>query len=85
MPFLADRAAIGCGLRVLTDCSGVTGLCETGDELEVDFQAGRFINYTRDIRRDYPPLPESLRELVALGGNTGWLKRWWQQQSAQRG
>ncbi len=85
IPFLAYRAAIGCGLRVLTDCSGVTGLCETGDELEVDFQAGRFINYTRDIRRDYPPLPESLRELVALGGNTGWLKRWWQQQSAQRG
>ena len=62
----------------------MTELCETGDELEVDFQAGQFINHTRDIRKEYPPLPESLQEIVALGGNTGWLKRWWQQQSPQQ-
>ena len=77
MPYLAYRAAIGCGLRVLTGCHSVTELCETGDELEVDFQSGQFINRTRDIRREYPPLPEALQEIVALGGNTGWLKQWW--------
>ena len=82
MPFLAYRAAIGCGVRVLTDCYNVTELCDTGDELEIDFQTGQFVNHTRDIRKEYPPLPESLQEIVALGGNTGWLKRWWQQQSA---
>jgi 3-isopropylmalate/(R)-2-methylmalate dehydratase small subunit len=82
MPFLAYRAAIGCGVLVLTDCFNVTELCDNGDELEVDFQTGQFINHTRDIRKEYPPLPEALQEIVALGGNTGWLKRWWQQQNA---
>ena len=77
MPYLAYRAAIGCGLRVLAGCRGVTELCETGDELEVDFRGGRFIDRTRDIRKEYPPLPEALQEIVALGGNTGWLKQWW--------
>lgn len=77
MPYLAYRAAVGCGLRVLTDCHNVTELCETGDELEVDFQSGQFINRTRDIRKEYPPLPEALQEIVALGGNAGWLKQWW--------
>lgn len=84
MPFLAYRAAVGSGVRVLTDCLNVTDLCDTGDELEVDFENGLFVNRTRDIRKQYPPLPDALREIVALGGNTGWLKRWWQQQSAQQ-
>ena len=48
MPFLAYRAAIGCGVLVLTDCFNVTELCDTGDELEVDFQTGQFVNHTRD-------------------------------------
>jgi 3-isopropylmalate/(R)-2-methylmalate dehydratase small subunit len=82
MPFLAYRAAIGCGLCVMTDCYNVTELCDTGDELEVDFRSGMFFNRTRDIRKEYPPLPDALQEIVALGGNTGWLKRWWQQQQA---
>ena len=77
MPYLAYRAAIGCGLRVLTDCRGVTGLCDTGDEIEVDFQGGHFVNRTRGIRQDYRPFPEALRDIVALGGNEGWLNQWW--------
>ena len=76
MPFLGYRAAVGCGLRVMTDCVNVTELSETGDDLEVDFRDGFFVNHTRDIRREYPPLPENLLELVALGGNTGWLRHW---------
>ena len=83
MPFLAYRAAIGSGVRVLTDCLNVTELCATGDELEVDFQTGQFINRTRDIRKEYPPLPDALQETVALGGNAGWLRRWRQQQELQ--
>jgi len=77
MPFLAYRAAIGCGLRVLTDCVNVTGICDTGDEIEVDFRNGYFVNHTRNVSREYPPLPDALREIVELGGNAGWLKRWW--------
>ena len=85
MPFLAYRAAVGCGLRVMTDCANVTEFCETGDALEVDFRDGWFVNHTRDIRREYPGIPDTLRELIEVGGNAGWLKQWWQaQQAAQR-
>ncbi len=76
MPFLAYRAAVGCGLRVMTDCVNATDICATGDELEVDFRNGFFINHTRDIRREYPPVPDALQELIELGGNAGWLKQW---------
>ena len=56
MPFLAYRAAVGCGLRVLTDCVNVGDMCETGDQLEVDFQNGFFVNHTRGTTREYPPI-----------------------------
>ena len=38
------------------------------------------------VQRDRaePPLPEALQEIVALGGNTGWLKRWWQEKQATK-
>ena len=78
MPFLAYRAAIGVGLRTLTDCVGVTDCCETGEELEVDFGTGLFVNHTRGVTREYPALPDTLRDLVRLGGTSGWLKQWWQ-------
>jgi 3-isopropylmalate/(R)-2-methylmalate dehydratase small subunit len=77
MPFLAYREAIGIGLPVLTDCPEATDLCSTGDDLEVDFAAGRFINHTRGVSRDFPPVPQELREIVAVGGTTNWLKQWW--------
>jgi 3-isopropylmalate/(R)-2-methylmalate dehydratase small subunit len=79
MPFLAYRAAVGAGLRVLTDCVGATGLCDTGDELEVDFRDGLFVNRTRGITREFPPVPDTLREVIELGGNAGWLRQWRQQ------
>ena len=80
MPFLAYRAAVGMGVCVLTDCFNAGEMCDSGDELEVDFRSGFFINHTRGITREYPPLPDTLRDIVEVGGNTGWLKRWWAQQ-----
>jgi 3-isopropylmalate/(R)-2-methylmalate dehydratase small subunit len=68
---------------VMTDCVNVTDLCETGDELEVDFRNGLFVNRTRDIRREYPPVPDSLQEIIELGGNAGWLRKWWQDKSRE--
>ncbi len=82
MPFLAYRAAVGAGLRVLTDCVNATEMCDTGDELEVDFESGLCVNHTREITREYPPLPDALREIVAVGGNAEWLKRWRHQQAS---
>ena len=84
MPFLAYRAALGVGVRVLKGCPDVTRLCETGDDLEVDFASGRFVNHTRTARATFPPLPEPLRDLVRLGGNGGWLRDWRLRQQAAR-
>jgi len=77
MSFLAYRAAVGVGLRIMSKCEGITSICDTGDEVEIDYRSGLFINHTRNIERQFPPIPETLRELIELGGNTGWLKRWW--------
>jgi len=81
MPFLAYREAVGLGLPVLTDCPGVSDACATGDDVEVDFLGGRFINHSRGTELAVPALPEGLREIVALGGTNNWLKRWWLQQN----
>jgi 3-isopropylmalate/(R)-2-methylmalate dehydratase small subunit len=62
------RNAINAGLAFLSGCTGVTGLCETGDELEVDFETGRFTNVTRGTETRYAPLPAELRAIVAVGG-----------------
>ena len=82
MPFLAYREAIGLGLPVLTDCAGVSDACATGEDIEVDFSSGRFINHSRDTELALAPLPGGLREIVALGGTSNWLRRWWAQQGA---
>lgn len=80
----AHRAAISEGLRVLPRCPGVLDLCETGDSLEVDFGSGLFKNLTRGIEHRFEPGPEALRELVARGGNAGWLAHWWQTEGMHR-
>ena len=81
MPFLGYRAAIGCGVKVMSDCVNVLDICNNGDQLEVDFRNGFFINHTMNIRREYPPIPDGLIETVALGGNSGWLRNWWSNQN----
>jgi 3-isopropylmalate/(R)-2-methylmalate dehydratase small subunit len=82
MPFLAYREAIGVGLPVLMGCSGVLAACDSGDELEVDFSSGRFTNLSKKTENNYPPVPSALREIVALGGTTPWLKQWWAKKDA---
>jgi 3-isopropylmalate/(R)-2-methylmalate dehydratase small subunit len=81
MSVQAYRAAISTGLRVLTNCDGLTSLCESGDDLEIDFLTGRFSNHTRGAQRVFTPVPDELRDLMARGGNAGWLKHWWQEQN----
>lgn len=83
MPFLAYRSAVGSGLPILSDCVDVTKLVDEGDHLEVDFLTGQFINHTSGVERQFNPLPDGLRQMVALGGTTGVLKKWWEEQKAQ--
>ncbi len=78
MPFLAYRAALGVGLRVLDTCPGILELVEDGDEIECDFSTGAFVNRTRKTQRTFDPIPEALRELVSLGGTSGFLGQWWE-------
>jgi 3-isopropylmalate/(R)-2-methylmalate dehydratase small subunit len=74
----AYRAAVSEGLPVLAPCDGVLALCETGDELEVDFASGRFVNLTRGLHASFAGLPPALQDVIARGGNAGWLAHWWQ-------
>lgn len=77
MPFLAYREAIGVGLPVLTDCAGVLEACATGEDIEVDFATGAFTNHSSGMSLQLPPVPEGLREIVAVGGTNNWLRHWW--------
>jgi 3-isopropylmalate/(R)-2-methylmalate dehydratase small subunit len=77
LPVQSYRGAINAGLRILGDCPGVSSMCEQGDELEVDFSTGRFVNHTRALHHQFKPVPPALRELIEQGGNDGWLENWW--------
>src|SRR3954451_20408796 len=59
MPFLAYRAAVGCGVRVMTDWTSGTQICENGHELELIFRFGYVINHPRGIQLKYPPIPDT--------------------------
>ncbi len=62
------RNAINAGLPFLADAAGVTGECEPGDDLEVNFETGLLRNLTRGTERRYAPLEAELRAIVAVGG-----------------
>ena len=62
------RNAINAGLPFLPHCTAVTSLCETGDQLVVNFRTGLFENETRGITRQFEPLDERLLNVIAAGG-----------------
>ncbi len=78
MPFLTYRGAISVGLMLMAECAGVSEMAESGDDIDVDFSSGKFINLTRDIKHDFAPIPEGLRDTVRLGGTKGVLQHWWE-------
>ncbi|HEY9279220.1 MAG TPA: hypothetical protein VIP51_04025 [Eoetvoesiella sp.] len=77
MSVQAYREAVSTGLRVLSPCEGVSSLCETGEDVEVDFRSGVFINHTRDVERVFGGVPIEVQDLIQKGGNIGWLADWW--------
>jgi 3-isopropylmalate/(R)-2-methylmalate dehydratase small subunit len=62
------RNAINAGLPFLTACTAVTQLVDSGDLLEVNFEAGRFANMTRGTVHQFEPLDAPLRRIIAAGG-----------------
>jgi 3-isopropylmalate/(R)-2-methylmalate dehydratase small subunit len=67
-PYANLRNIVNAGLPTLTGAKGATALCETGDELEVDFSTGRFRNLTTGRSAEFTPLAAALRDTIALGG-----------------
>jgi 3-isopropylmalate/(R)-2-methylmalate dehydratase small subunit len=62
------RNAVNAGVPILPSCPDVTRHVETGDELEVDFATGRFVNVTRSEELHYAPLDKALLDMIAMGG-----------------
>lgn len=66
------RNAINLGLAVLTSLDAPDAL-RTGDEIEIDFPAGRIHGGERVFT--FFPLPESVMGIVQAGGLLEWTKR----------
>lgn len=69
------RNAINAGVPFLAPCANVTQLCETGDDLEVDFAAGTMRNVSRGETHQYKPIEPELRDIIAAGGWKEHVKR----------
>lgn len=75
MPFNSLRGAVSRGATFMTNCEGVTGLAEDGDELEVNFWTGEFRNLTSGSSQRFSPLDASLLDMIAMGGSDGLIRR----------
>ena len=61
------RNAINAGLPFLPNCPGVTDLVEDGDDLEVDFKNGEFVNLSKKSKHYFRPLDEKLQNRLEIG------------------
>lgn len=71
----AYRNCVIAGVPFLPKCPGVSEMCSEGDRIRVNFDNGLFENLTRGLTVTYNPIPEQLREIVAMGGST----KYWSQ------
>jgi 3-isopropylmalate/(R)-2-methylmalate dehydratase small subunit len=62
------RNAINAGLPFLSGCYEVTQHVETGDDLEVDFQNGKFKNLSQNYSAQFKPLDSKLQSVIEVGG-----------------
>jgi 3-isopropylmalate/(R)-2-methylmalate dehydratase small subunit len=61
------RNAINIGLPVI-ECKGISGAVEAGDELTVDFEAGKIVNVSKGKSFQVTKLPAFILEILADGG-----------------
>ena len=61
------RNAINIGLPI-AECLQAARDAQEGDELAVDFAAGRITNSTRGKTYEFPPFPEEIRRIIDAGG-----------------
>jgi 3-isopropylmalate/(R)-2-methylmalate dehydratase small subunit len=68
------RNAINIGLPVM-ECTGISDAVETGDELAVDFEAGKVENVSTGKKFQVEKLPPFILEILADGGLIENLRR----------
>ncbi len=68
------RNAINIGLPVI-ECKGISNAVETGDELAVDFEAGKIENVSRGKKFQVEKLPSFILEILVEGGLIENLRR----------
>lgn len=68
------RNAINIGLPVI-ECKGISTAVETGDELKVDFEAGKVENASNGKKFQVEKLPPFILEILADGGLIENLRR----------
>jgi 3-isopropylmalate dehydratase small subunit len=66
------RNAINNGLAVV-ECD-ITGV-EENEEIEIDLSSGSLMVATRQIEREFPPLPAAIQSLLAAGGLIPFLQQ----------
>lgn len=71
----AFRAAINAGLPLTVPAPGLRDAVQSGDELEVDFVAGRIKNVSRGVDIQAEPLPPVLREIIGAGGGIAHMQQ----------
>ena len=71
----AFRAAINAGLPLTVPVPGLRDAVQSGDELEVDFIAGRIKNVSRGVDLQAEPLPAVLREIIGAGGGIAHMQQ----------
>lgn len=69
------RLMITAGVPMLAFCPGVTGLVNTGDEIEVDFEKGLVKNATTGAVTQGEVLHPLLLAIISDGGELEWLKK----------
>lgn len=69
------RNGFNMGLPLLEVSEEIVDCVSPGDLLEVDITAGTFVNQTKEIRFDLPPIPEFMQELLAAGGLIPYVRR----------
>jgi 3-isopropylmalate dehydratase small subunit len=68
------RNAINIGLPIL-ECPRAAAECESGDELEIDFDRGTITNRTKGKRYETFPFPPFLQNIIDAGGLLESVKR----------
>ena len=68
------RNAINIGLPVI-ECEGISSAVETGDELAVDFEAGKIENISKGKNFQVEKLPPFILEILSDGGLIENLRR----------